>query len=98
MLPLGNSSAGVAISQSGNIVGGSVGITPGGPCTGDCNLISGNGSGIFIASTGTPGSVVEGNYVGTNAVGNAAIPNTGDGIYMKAAQDNTIGGLAAGER
>ena len=40
--------------------------------------------------------VVQGNLIGTNAGGTAAIPNGHDGIFINDAPNNTIGGTAAG--
>src|SRR6185437_164082 len=59
------------------------------------NVISGNdGEGLDI--TNRPDNVVEGNYIGTNAAGNAAVPNTGDGIRFEDVSHQTIGGSAPG--
>ena len=59
-------------APGGGVIGGTTGVTPGGPCTGDCNLISGNGSyGLYLASGGT----VQGNFIGTTASGGAANAN-----------------------
>ena len=73
--------------------------TIGGTAAGAGNVISGNagnGSGS-IRQRDQPrrGQLVEGNYIGTNAAGNAALANGGDGIFASAAA-NTIGGTAAG--
>jgi hypothetical protein len=82
----------VAITADNLQIGGTNDVTPGGPCTGECNLISGNYQGIVIIA-GT-GIVIQGNYIGTNAAGTAAIPNTVDGIYDKVGV--TIGGASVG--
>ncbi len=61
------------------------------------NVISGNmyqGVGIDGTSSGanTTGNIVAGNYIGTNATGTAALPNTDAGVYVYGgAQDNRIG-------
>jgi len=70
-------------------IGGTTGTTPGGPCTGNCNLVIGNASGLHLAGSGT----VQGNYVGTTANGGAANAN-GDGIVVSSG-DWTIGGTSA---
>ena len=55
------------------------GTTPGGDCTGFCNLLSGNGETSFSTSAlgmfgyGTLGAF--NNYIGTNRSGNQALPN-----------------------
>ncbi len=41
------------------------------------NVISGNQYEILILGEGTDGTVIAGNYIGTNAAGDAAIPNGG---------------------
>jgi hypothetical protein len=61
------------------------------------NVISGNVDGVDIQDTGTSGNLVEGNYVGTNATGSAALANTEDGIDLSLdGGANFIGGTAAG--
>ena len=102
---IGNVEAGVSVtSGTGNTIGGAT-STAG---TGAGNLISGNGAyGIFLGV----GAVVEGNLIGTNANGTAALGNGtyysgsgygagNGGIYISAgsATDATIGGTAAGDR
>ena len=59
-------------------------------------IISGNidgstGSGITIG-TGNADNLIEGNYIGTNAAGTAAIPNANSGIDVQGSSGNTIGG------
>ena len=57
------------------------------------NLISGNNeAGIFLDGNG---NVIAGNYIGTNAAGNAALPN-GYGVDADGHNNNRIGGTAAG--
>jgi hypothetical protein len=78
-----------------NTIGGG-NATPGGICSGACNLISGNGGGVAIISTHH--NVVSGNYIGTDPAGTSAIPN-GRGIWIaNGAQYNTIGGTMPEER
>ena len=69
--------------------------TIGGTNAADRNLVSGNaaGSGVFIEAGS--GDVVQGNLIGTNAAGTAALANEG-GITLDNAPNNTIGGTAAG--
>ncbi len=59
------------------------------------NVISGNAVGITLRRTEGSTSVL-GNYIGTNAAGNAALPN-GVGIVLDAAADEEIGGRSEGE-
>jgi hypothetical protein len=71
---------------------GSSGSTVGGTSTSAANLISGNSSsGVYIDATSC---LVEGNLIGTNLAGAAAIPNGSLGIDLEAAGD-TIGGTSA---
>jgi hypothetical protein len=64
--------------------------TIGGTASGARNIISGNsGTGLVVSG----GDLVLGNYIGTNAAGNAALPNS-VGIAM--GSNNTIGGTASG--
>ncbi|MFV2066545.1 MAG: hypothetical protein ACC645_06155, partial [Pirellulales bacterium] len=74
------------------------------------NVVSGNNgfAGIAIcgsafcggaASTGdTSGTVIQGNRVGTNAAGDAAVANLGYGISIDGGTGRTIGGTAAEAR
>jgi len=57
-------------------IGGANGTTPGGACTGDCNLISGNNiNGGIVIDQAAVGSVVMGNFVGTDVTGTQSITN-----------------------
>lgn len=60
------------------------------------NVISGNtGSGIRV--TGSE-NAIEANFIGTNAAGTAALPNTGPGIELTSTSfGNSIGGSDTGE-
>jgi parallel beta-helix repeat protein len=86
---LGNHGAGVLVTGAGNIIGGTVPQAR--------NVISGNsGSGVALS---TDGNVVEGNFIGTDATGMAALGNALDGVSIgNGASGNTIGGTAAGAR
>jgi parallel beta-helix repeat protein len=67
--------------------------TVGGSTAGERNVISGNGSGVYIAYSGTDGNLVKGNYIGTNASGTAAVPNNMGGVIInQGAQNNTVEG------
>jgi hypothetical protein len=82
---LGNAGSGVEVQGTGNTIGGTA--------AGARNFISGNaGTGVLL--NGGSGNVVQGNFIGTNAAGNAAVPN-GLGVAMLAS-GNTVGGATAG--
>lgn len=86
-------------SAQNNIIGGTTGTTPNGACTGACNLVSGNGAnGIGLWHGGVSGSLVYGNYVGTNAAGNGAVANGNIGIEVNEAPNNTVGGTTPDAR
>lgn len=77
-------------------VGAPGGTTPGGACTGFCNLISGNagevnGAAGAIERYGVGMVVIANNFVGTNKNGTAALPNAANGIYATDS-DTLIGG------
>jgi CSLREA domain-containing protein len=68
------------------------------------NVISGNGTGVNLGtgslSQGSPafnstGTVVQGNLVGTNAAGTAAIPNSSSGVNLFGASNSQIGGAGS---
>ncbi len=80
-------SVGIAINS------GSTKNTIGGTAAGAGNVISGNaGDGVSIVSATS--NLIAGNWIGTNALGTAALGNTGDGVYLNQATGNTIGGTS----
>jgi hypothetical protein len=85
---------GIEIRGSNNLIGGSSAATR--------NVISGNTyAGIAVGrSGGTPTSNrIQGNFIGTNAAGNAALPNGESGVIVYMAGSSTlIGGNSAGLR
>ena len=83
------SSAGINISSSNNTVGGASAAAR--------NVISGNNIAGLQVQSGASGNVIQGNYIGTNAAGNAAIPNTNNGVSVfDNSNNNIIGGVALG--
>jgi hypothetical protein len=90
-IDVGNGGAGIAVGQQVT-VGGTAGTTPGGPCTGACNLISGNGGdGIVAVAFNT----VQGNVVGLDVTGQKPLKNDGNGVVLgqyPGAGGNTLGG------
>ena len=86
---LGNGYYGVSISDGAS-------NTIGGTATGAGNVISGNGSaGVVLGSSG---NLVQGNYIGTDATGTAALGNRAYGVDVTGGSGNTIGGTTAAAR
>jgi CSLREA domain-containing protein len=87
--------------QGDNIrVGGTTGTTPGGACTGECNLISGNTTaGIkFDDAAFSDFALIQGNFIGTNVLGEAGT-NMGNGVGISGARSgDTIGGASTAAR
>jgi len=85
-----SNSTGVLVESgaSSNVIGGT---------TGDArNVISGNGTGVGFGPFNTQNNIVEGNYIGTNATGTAAVGNTTYGVYFNFVSNNKVGGTAPG--
>jgi hypothetical protein len=81
----------VGIDTSGSMIGGSE--------PGAANVISGNHrEGVWVFGNG---SVVQGNYIGTDATGMARLGNGGDGVHVSSfessSQNNHIGGVLPGQ-
>lgn len=100
---LGTNSTGAIAAPTAGVNEGMVGIRIqsgdnriGGVTAAHRNLISGNGGGIEIRGLGATNNVVQGNYIGTDYTGAAAIPNRA-GISI-GASSNTIGGTVHGSR
>jgi hypothetical protein len=101
-------STGIQVGMSSNLtIGGTVSTTPGGACSGACNLISGNTlNGIYVfGSSGTPlnatNLLILGNFIGTNSAGTGVIAGqSGGGICISSsdAYTNTIGGTTPAAR
>ena len=68
----------------------------GGGASGEGNVISGNYYGIYMG-TNCNSNKVKGNYFGTNALGNAALPNSQYAVFVESAAYNMIGGVKTGE-
>lgn len=88
--------AGVSI-DGGDLVpaGFPVRTVIGGTSPSDRNVISGNSSVGILVSTGAANTLVEGNYVGTDATGRGILAN-GIGVDIVTSQQTTIGGTTAG--
>jgi len=107
---LTNTGAGITLLPHANntVIGGTTGTTPGGACTGACNVISGNSlgvqvSGILNSFGDTAGTIIQGNFIGTDVTGNVGLGNGNAGnvpnIYIVfGAVPVTIGGTSANAR
>lgn len=101
---LGTNAAGTAALSNlstGIVVLGASNTIMGGTTAAARNLISGNGTGISVAGSGIGGLSnnvrVQGNYIGTNPAGDAALPNRFTGIAVDEGTTNIlIGGTIAG--
>ena len=88
--PLPNSGAGVSLDPTGATIGGSA--------QGAGNVISANAqSGVSIAGTTTTGVLIQGNRIGTDTTGTAALGNGSFGVLVNGTPGVTIGGTAEGE-
>jgi photosystem II stability/assembly factor-like uncharacterized protein len=89
----------IVIAQAANNKIGGSNATPGGPCTGDCNLLSGNGAGLSIQGERAVNNIVSGNHIDTDAIGKMGMGIQIHGIHIAGGtQDNLIGGDTEGER
>ena len=76
-------------SVANNVVGGTTAAAR--------NVISGNKAiGVLIMHAGSTGNLVQGNYVGVDASGNAALGNIMYGVEIHSATSNVIGGMVPG--
>jgi hypothetical protein len=87
MVALGNGGGGMALTvSSGTIVGGTA--------SGSGNVISGNvGYGLLVLGVEV---IIQGNLIGTNAAGSAAVPNSGVGVQCFFPTGMLLGGDAPG--
>jgi hypothetical protein len=83
-----NKGNGIAVSDAGA-------VTIGGTDAALRNVISGNG-GNGVSFANTSGSVILGNFAGTDVNGQAAIPNGADGLLLDTSGGNSVGGTAPG--
>src|SRR5205085_8294785 len=86
---LGNTLDGVNFQGAG-------GNRVGGTTAGERNIISGNDRFGVFCNIGANNNLIEGNYIGLNAAGTAAIASLGTGVGVQDSGSNTIGGTAAG--
>lgn len=94
---LGNGGEGISLDTANNVIGGTVAAAR--------NVISGNQlNGVFFGtffSDPAENNLIQGNYIGASAAGNALIRNEFNGISTNSAPgspNNIIGGTSAGSR
>jgi CSLREA domain-containing protein len=89
-----------AVANSGDgvlIADGAATNFVGGPGGGKGNLISANsGDGVHLAGQTTTGNKLQGNYIGTDFMGKAALPNQLNGVEINGAPGNIIGAMVPG--
>ena len=87
---LGNDQEGIEVNQSpGALVGGSA--------PGEGNVISATPGGTGLMVFWSPGTMVKGNLIGTNAAGTAVFENSSYGIFLNDTTNTTVGGPNAGD-
>lgn len=88
---LGNTFNGVRISSAPKtFVGG--GDVP------TSNVISGNGfDGVSVSGPESKGTIIAGNFIGTDDGGTAALGNTLDGVHLDGTNGVLVGGLGVGD-
>lgn len=94
-----NNGDGILINNSPNTTIGGDNATPGGVCSGACNLVSGNqvnGVGLWYQST--TNTLTAGNYIGVDVNGASAIANGDIGLEINETANNTSGGTTAARR
>ncbi len=85
-------SDGVIITTAGQ------GNTIGGSTASARNIISGNtNTGVTISGSSTTSNSIKGNYIGTNAAGNAALANNVGVLINSGAQNNSVGSSTSGD-
>ena len=93
---MGNGADGIGLTNAGAQIGGTIGTTPGGPCTGACNVVASNNAGIVFSNSGsTYSTFIQGNYIGTDITGTRP-RGTGIGVHVASAPGTQIGGSAPG--
>lgn len=86
-----NQADGMQILMGSQIVGGTLAA--------ERNVFSGNADdGIELQTLDANGSIIIGNYFGTDKTGLLALPNASDGIEIQGAMNTVIGGTTAAER
>jgi CSLREA domain-containing protein len=103
---LGNGNNGILFSGTSddaladNVIGGTDGLTPGGGCAGDCNVIAANGDvltepAVTIAAADISGTRIMGNHIGVDVTGLNPLGNFGVGVSLSGAGVGIVVGSAA---
>jgi parallel beta-helix repeat protein len=88
---------GLGNTFSGVFVNAAPGVTIGGTIVGLGNVIASNGAnGVQISGQVSAGTVVLGNRIGVDALGNFSIGNAGDGVLFDGTTNVTVGGTVGG--
>ena len=78
---------------TGIMLAGAVGNLIGGPTAAARNVIAANVQAGILLQPGSSNNVIQGNFIGTNSAGTAALGNVGSGIEVDSgANNNTISG------
>jgi titin len=86
-------------NRTGVLIITSANNTIGGTTSGARNVISGNAiHGVEFVGAGATGNQVQGNFIGTDVSGTAAIGNGEAGVGVDDAPNNTVGGTTAEAR
>jgi len=83
-----------SVNGAGVLIGNAV-ATIGGSAPADRNVISGNVTSGIVLNTGTNGSLVQNNLIGTDKSGTLARPNGGQGVAVGSTSSVVVGTLTA---
>jgi parallel beta-helix repeat protein len=88
---VGNTGQGIQVSNAPDTqIGGNTSV--------ERNIISGNSSsGVYVSGTDSAGTMIQGNYIGTDWEGEATIPNALSGVRLNGTVDVTVGGNNSSE-
>lgn len=89
---LGNGGSGISVSGSAS-QSNLIGSLNGDPAL--RNVISANGSGVYIAQSTSTGNIIAENYIGTDASGAHALGNRGTGLQTRASSTQIVGNVVA---